>query len=80
VAGSYTHTNNFFQFIQNAVNFFPSCETVSVCRKIPFLIISHLSRLAGGFMHPWFVVFPLRGSSSDICTIHHVYANYPEAL
>ena len=80
MAGSYRDTNNFSRVIQNAVNFFPSCGIVSVCRKIPFSLISHLRHLATGFMHPRFVAFPLRGSSSDVCTINHVYANYPLAL
>jgi len=78
VAGCYRDTT-FLQFIQNEVNFFPSCGTVSVCRKIPFLLISHLSHLAAGFMHAWFIVFALRAPSSDI-TIHHVYADYPQTL
>jgi len=62
----------FVQVIQNAVNFFPGFGTVSVCRKISLLLKSHHSHLAAGFMHPWFIVFPLRGASSDICTIHHI--------
>jgi hypothetical protein len=67
VAGSYRDTNNLFQVIQNAVNFFPSFGTVKVCTKISFSLNCHLSHLASGFMHSIFIVFPLRGSSSDIC-------------
>ena len=81
MAGSYTDSKIFFfKFIQNAVNFFPSCVTVSVCRIIPFLLISHLNHPAAGFMHPSFIVFPLLGASSDICTIHYVYPNYSQAI